>query len=167
MAKQNPTLPHGAYFEGIMQLRNASPELVQWVHLRTAQDKKSLITKELKVRGDAENVQGGVDLYFSDQHYLQALGKQMREKFLGEYKLSYTLHTRSHLTSKDLYRITILFRQSFRKRAEHVRLGEEEHEIVHAGRRIITRNVASGKKTHWRVQDFEAEAKRSENNSHA
>jgi len=156
MLVKKPLLPHGAYFEGVLQLRNSTPELVQWVQTQTAKDKKSLITKELKIRGNAANIKGGVDLYFSNQHYLQALGKKMREKFFGEYKLSYTLHTRSHITSKDLYRITILFRQAFHKRGERVYIDNEEHEIIQIGRRIITRKIVSGKKQHWTVEEFEA-----------
>src|SRR3990172_9559423 len=95
---QNPQ-----YFEGVLQLRNFTPEVLAWVRKRTVLDKRAVISKEARVPG-------GVDVYFTDQHYMQALGKKLRERWQGEYKVSYRLHTMSHLTSKELYRITILFR---------------------------------------------------------
>ncbi|MDO8660349.1 MAG: hypothetical protein Q7K43_00530, partial [Candidatus Woesearchaeota archaeon] len=57
-------------------------------------------------------------------------------------------------------RITILFRQSFRKRGERVIIENEEQELVQIGRHIITRNIVSGQKKHWAVAEFESSVKK-------
>ncbi len=59
------------YFEGILQIREAGPEIIEWVYHRIAKDRKARIAKEKKVTN-------GTDLYLSDQHYLQALGRKLQ-----------------------------------------------------------------------------------------
>ena len=61
-------LPHAKYFEGILQIRNHTDELLEYIRKKVETDKKAIITKELKVMG-------GVDFYFSSQRYLRSLGK--------------------------------------------------------------------------------------------
>ena len=107
------------YFEGILQIRQGSPELVSWVHKRIKEDGKAKIAKEKKVKG-------GVDLYLSDQHYLQSLGKKIKEEFLGILKVSRRLHTVNKMTSKLLYRVTVLFQQLPWKHGQRILVESEE-----------------------------------------
>ena len=147
-----PVLKHAAYFEGILQLRNTLPEVAQWVKDQTRRDNKSLIPKERRVPG-------GVDFYFSDQHYLQALGKKMQIRWNGEYLVSYTLHTLSHVTSKELYRVTILFKMNQLRKGDIVNVLDRKVAVVQISKQIITKDVKSGKKERWKPSELERYAK--------
>src|SRR5574341_611308 len=91
------------YFEGVLQIREGSPELLAWIHNRIKTDGRARVAKEKKVKN-------GVDVYISDQHYLQNLGRQLKQKFTGILKTIKRLHTVNKMTSKLLYRVTVLFK---------------------------------------------------------
>jgi NMD protein affecting ribosome stability and mRNA decay len=95
---------HRDYYEGILQLRNPSPELKNFVRNQFKNNKKAWIAKEVPQKK-------GFDLYISSNRFLLALGKRLKKSFKGEYKISRKLHTQNRLTSKIVYRVTVLFRQ--------------------------------------------------------
>ena len=95
---------HPEYFEGILQLRNCTNKLVDWVINKIKKDNKAKIAKVKKVKDR-------IDLYISDQHYLRNLGKKIKENFNGVLKVSRKLFTQERITSKLLYRVTVLFKQ--------------------------------------------------------
>lgn len=128
------------YFEGILQLRQGSPELIAWVHNRIKEDGKARVAKEKKVKG-------GVDLYMSDQHYLQSLGKKLNEEFLGILKVSRRLHTVNKMTSKLVYRVTVLFQELPWKHGQKIIIEGEEFEIVGIDQRVRLKNVRTGVKS--------------------
>src|SRR3989344_277638 len=96
-------VPHSEYFEGVLQLPNPSEELIDFVISTVKKDDRAAITKIVQEPG-------GPDYYITDQKYLQILGKKLRARFAGEFKMTSTLHTQRK-DGKKLYRITILFRQ--------------------------------------------------------
>src|SRR3989344_1521028 len=103
------------YFEGVLQLRHSSKEVVDWVHKRIKEDDKARIAKEKKTVN-------GIDIYLSDQHYLQNLGRKIRQRFFGILKVSKRLHTVHKMTSRHLYRVTVLFRELPWKRGDVIRV---------------------------------------------
>jgi NMD protein affecting ribosome stability and mRNA decay len=120
---------HPQYFEGILQMRNCSEEIINWVRKTVLKEKKAAITKDKKVRG-------GRDLYFSDQHYLQRIGKKLKETFPGTIKKSSKLFTVSRITGKEVHRVNMLFRgMPFRIGQKFNYLGEEVR-ITKAGKMI-------------------------------
>ena len=127
------------YFEGILQIRGGSPELLSWVHNTIKADGRARVAKEKKVKN-------GVDVYISDQHYLQNLGRQLKKKFTGILKVSKRLHTTDKMTSKLLYRVTVLFKVLPFKRGDIVTLHGEQVEILNIGNRAQVRDVKSGAK---------------------
>ena len=127
------------YFEGVLQIRGGSQELLSWIHDRIKTDGKARVAKEKKVTN-------GVDVYLSDQHYLQNLGRQLKRKFTGILKTSKRLHTVHKMTSKLLYRVTVLFKVLPFKRGDIVSLYGEKVEILHIGNRARVRDVRSGAK---------------------
>ncbi|HLC32956.1 MAG TPA: NMD3-related protein [Candidatus Nanoarchaeia archaeon] len=128
------------YFEGILQLRSNTPQLLAWVHKRIKQDGKARVAKEKKITG-------GVDLYLSDQHYLQSLGRKINHEFVGLIKVSRRLHTVNKMTSKLLYRVTVLFQQLHWKRGQKVMIDGEEFEIMNIADRVQIKNVKSGERS--------------------
>lgn len=137
------TIPHAKYYEGIMQLRDCEVEVVAWVRQRTRKDDRALITKEKKVRG-------GIDLYFSSQKYLRTIGKKLSETFAGEYKTTRTLHTRSKM-GRELYRVTVLFRQYPFKKGDTLEYCEEKFEVLSFGNQVYVKNLGTGKKSHIKL----------------
>jgi len=133
-------IPHKDYFEGVLQLRDLTNELLDWVYKRVKKDQRAVITKEKKVRG-------GVDLYLSSQRYLQSLGKKLNETFPGILKITATLHTKAK-TGEDLYRVTVLFKLlPFRIRQVFDFEGEKV-EILHMGKKVRIKYLKSGEKKH-------------------
>src|SRR3989344_5768780 len=98
------------YFGGMLQLRGCSDEVITFARHQALKHPSAYISKEV-------SLPEGVDFYCSDNKFLRTLGKKLQESFTGEMKITATLHTKNRQSSKDLYRLTVLFRQSnFKKR---------------------------------------------------
>ena len=136
--------PHN-YFEGILQLRNPTQDMVDWVKEQIAKDKRAWIAKE-------EEVTNGIDLYLSSQHYLRALGKVLKQKFVGELKVTATLHTISKSTGKELYRVTVLFRFLGVKIGDLVTVSGEQFKLLRVDNQVQLKNVATGKKVWKKIE---------------
>lgn len=94
------------YYEGILQLRNINDEEV--FNLFRNQLKKHpdvFVSKEVKQKT-------GMDYYLSSNKFVLMLGRKLNKTFKGELKISRKIHTRDRQTSKNLYRVTVLFRLS-------------------------------------------------------
>jgi len=91
------------YFEAILQIRPKSEEILNFVKREIEKRGKVFISKEV-----VKNF--GIDLYLTSQRFTQALGKMLKARFNGELKTSKSLHTRDNFRSKDVYRVTVLFR---------------------------------------------------------
>lgn len=103
MKKFQPT-KRGEYYEAIIQLRPANDEILRFIKNRLKERPAVFISKVVEHKKD------GLDLYISSQKYAQVIGKGLGKSFKGDVTLSRTLFTRNWLTSKDVYRLTILFR---------------------------------------------------------
>ena len=127
------------YFEGILQIRDGNEELLSWIKERVKHEGRAAITK-------IKQTKNGTDLYMTDQHYLQNLGRKVKEKFSGILKVSKRLHTVDKMTSKHLYRVTVLFKQLPFKRGDIVTIHGEEVEILRIGQKAQIKNIKSGAK---------------------
>jgi NMD protein affecting ribosome stability and mRNA decay len=133
------------YFEGILQVRDENKELLQWIHNKIVQDGRAAVAKEKKVKN-------GVDLYISDQHYLQNLGRKIKEHRPGILKTSKRLHTVDKMTSKHLYRVTVLYKPLPFKRGDVITYHGEQIEILRIDNRVQVKYLKSGAK-----KDLDAE----------
>jgi len=127
------------YFEGVLQLRHCSTEVIDWVYDEIIKTGKTKVAK-------AKEVKGGIDLYLSAQHYMQTLGKQLQNKFGGILKITSKLHTKDHLTSKEVHRLTVLFKQLPFKKGDIIKYQGEEWKVLSLGNQAQLQNVKSGKK---------------------
>lgn len=141
------TLKHPQYFEGILQLRDITEEVHLWVHDTVLREDKAAIVKE-------KPTTNGVDLYFSNQHYLQNLGRRMKIKFPSEVVISTRLFSRDKVTQKEIYRITVLFRQLPFRVGSVLKLPDDEVEILHVDRQVHTKSLKSGKKKRYRIEEL-------------
>ena len=90
------------YFQSILQLRPVNEEVLKFVE-KQLKDNNIKIGKEVKRKE-------GLDLYLSNKNFTVSLGKKLKKRFPGELKLSKSIFTKSRITSKDVYRVTVLFR---------------------------------------------------------
>jgi NMD protein affecting ribosome stability and mRNA decay len=91
------------YYEGKLQLRNPNEEVINFIKNQFKNNDKVWVAKY-------ETLKNGVDIYVSSNHFLLALGKKLNKSFKGELKTSRKLHTQDRQTSKQVYRVTVLFR---------------------------------------------------------
>ena len=130
------------YFEGVLQLRPGRQDVLTFVRETTVQEGKAEIVKEAKVKG-------GIDLYFSSQRYLRALGQRLPGRFSGKLEMSRRLFSASGVTSKLIYRVTVLFRLLPFKRGDTVGLRGREYRILAVKERVHLQDAATGVKE-WR-----------------
>lgn len=93
------------YFEGTLQLRNPNEEVINFIRNQFKNNERAWIAKEVGLKT-------GIDLYISSNKFLLSLGKKLKKSFKGELKTSRKLHSQNRLTSKRIYRVTVLFRLS-------------------------------------------------------
>ncbi len=91
------------YYEGILQLRNPNKEVLNFIRNQFKNNKKAWIAKE-------DELKTGIDYYISSNKCLLTLGKKLKKSFKGKLIISKRLHTRNRMTSKDVYRMTVLFK---------------------------------------------------------
>lgn len=136
------------YFEGFLQLRNCSREVSDFVRRLTLKHPTAFISKEKKVKN-------GIDFSFSDNKFLRALGKKLQESFVGQVKTSATLHTRDRQRSKDLHRLTVLFRELHFKKGDVLIYQGEEVKVIKIGNDVLVQELKSGKKAHISLEEAE------------
>lgn len=94
---------HPQYYEGILQLRNPNEEVINFIRNQFNNNEKIWIAKQVKLKT-------GLDYYISSNRFLLSLGKKLKKSFKGQLKISRKLITRNRITSKNVYRVTVLFR---------------------------------------------------------
>lgn len=96
---------NSTYFEGILQLRNPKDEVKQYIDkMLSAARIRSVYASSVK------EVTNGLDYYITSKSYLRKMGRELKKRFDGDYNESAQLFSRNHQTSKDIYRINVLFR---------------------------------------------------------
>jgi len=91
------------YFEAKLQLRPFNREVYEFVKKEIDKKDSVFIAKEVKLKE-------GIDIYLSSQKFARSLGLKIKKNFKGELKTSRSLFTVNKMTSKRVYRVTVLFR---------------------------------------------------------
>jgi len=133
------------YYEGILQLRNPSDDVMDFVAARLRKSPKIHVAKEVQLKT-------GVDVYVSSQKWLLQLAKKLKESFPGVLKTSRKLQTVKRQTGKRLYRVNVLFRSPHFKKGQVLTVKGEKVKVISIGSKVIVQDVSSGKKVRY---DFE------------
>ena len=91
------------YFEAILQIRPKNKEVLDFVKKQVEKRENTWIAKQ-------QELKYGVDLYISSRKFAIILGRKLKKTFDGELKVTKSLFTRDRQTSKNIYRVTVLFR---------------------------------------------------------
>ena len=135
------------YFEGILQLRNTTDEVLNFAINEIKKDGTSAISK-LKEIGD------GCDLYVTRQKFLRSLGNKLQKQFGGQVVVSRRIHTRSRQTSRDLYRVSLLFRLPPFKKGDVISYKGEKIQIMQMHKKVLAKDVKTGRKLNLSFKDL-------------
>ncbi len=128
-------MTHQDYFEAVLQLRNP-----------TLQAEEYLLKSLAEEISRAEKVNNGVDYYISDKKKAKKVGRQMRDRFGGEFKVSPSLYTRDSQTSKEVYRLSVLVRIPEFQKGDVVKVNDKIVRITGLGKKVTGDNLDTGKK---------------------
>lgn len=129
---------HPGYFQGILQLRNPSKELIKLVKEKVKEE-GIYIAKEVKLKN-------GIDMKISSNKFLLKLGKLLREKFNGDLKISKKIYSKDNITQKRIWRMTIMFKQVDFKPGDKVLIRGTEYKVNHLGSKVHCTELKTGKK---------------------
>jgi NMD protein affecting ribosome stability and mRNA decay len=132
-------IDNSAYFEGVLQLRNVGKEVLDYAV-------KQIENNMLGGVARLKKTEKGFDVYVKRQRFLRTLGNNLQKKFAGELIVSRKLHTRNRISSKDLYRIHVLFRMHDYKKGDIMEFKGEKVQIIYVGKKILAKEIKTGKK---------------------
>ena len=135
------------YFEGILQLRNIGDEVVEFALNEIEKNENANIAKAIKVVN-------GVDIYLSPQKLLRSLGNKLQNHFGGQLTVSRKLHTRSRVTSKDLYRVNVLFRIPKFKKGDIIEYKGDKIKVLNIQKKVFAKDIKTGKKLNISFKDL-------------
>lgn len=131
--------PNLQYFEGTLQLRNPSSELIDYARSEIKKREGVWIANERKVKN-------GVDMDVSSQRFLVTLGNKMKKRFSGELKITRKLFTRNHQTSRNVYRVNVMFRLFPFKRGDFLNLKDGRAEIIQLTNKVHVKFLDDSRK---------------------
>ncbi|MCX6707607.1 MAG: NMD3-related protein [Candidatus Woesearchaeota archaeon] len=136
------------YFEGVLQLRNSSKEVMDFIRkeVGTQRSRGIFIT-------DEKEVKDGVDIFITSQRYLQNLGQKLQNTFGGMLKINPRLFSRNRQTSKDVHRVNVYFELLGYKRGDVVKHENNLIKISATGKQIAGYNIVTGKSTAFSSKD--------------
>ena len=96
---------HAEYYEAILQLRPANKEVLDFIFELISSRNDVTVSK-------IEELKTGCDIYLSNQKFARGtLAKQLKKKFKNsKVVISKALYGQHKMTSKLVYRATVLFR---------------------------------------------------------
>ncbi len=131
------------YFEAILQLREVTPEVVQFTEKE--------ITKTKLILAKKVEIESGYDYYLSDHRLTQTLGRKLFLTFGGEFKVTSSLWGRKK--DKDIYRLTVLFRGIPFKKGDFIEYRGDKYEIKILGKDIMLQKAITGEKLHLKYSE--------------
>ncbi len=131
-----------AYYEGILQLRNASAESREYA-------KKFLLSKSKKqvLVNKVVDKNSSVDYYFTDKKKMRPLALKLVRNFGGYISENPQLFSKDKQTSKDIYRQNILVELPPFGEGDVIVMGETLILVKKAEKIITGINLETGKKT--------------------
>ncbi len=127
------------YFEGILQLRDVDNDVIDYALEKLKQSEKRGIFLSKK-----KKVKNGIDLYLTKKSYIHELGQELLKKFGGEKKASKKLFSRNKQTSRDIYRVNVLFRQSKFRKGDIINIEGEPFKVSDITSRIKIKSLKTG-----------------------
>ncbi|MFO7710301.1 MAG: NMD3-related protein [Candidatus Woesearchaeota archaeon] len=132
------------YYEGILQLRDVSQELLDYCEENIPEELVAYVKK-------AKN---GYDFYMQSNKFLSSFAKTLQKEFAGEMKKTATLHTRDTKNNKDLYRLTVLFREYDIRKGDEIEVKGTVYEVLGIHKKLYLKDTHTKKKVHMPFDDY-------------
>ncbi len=129
------TNQHPLYYEAILQLRDVSPAVVAFAEAEFLRHKIHL-TRRVRLPN-------GWDYYAVDKNFTKALGKKLQQQFGGEQLTTASLYGQKD--GKEIYRLTVLFREAPFKKGDRVEYRGEEYIVKILDKHIVLQPSKTGK----------------------
>ena len=130
-------MKHSNYFEGILQLRKCSKEIISLVEkLFDEYD----VGVALKTKS-----KNGWDYKVSSNSFLSKLKNILSRKFNGRCIMSRKLFTRHKQTGKEVYRMTLLFEELPFKVGDIISDRGDDVRVMRIGDKIVVKDEKTGK----------------------
>ena len=139
----------GDYFEGILQLRNVSDEIMKFI--RKYLKKNSIFTP------DETETKNGIDIKITDKRKVQHLGQELQKKFGGIVKINAQLYSHDKQTSKDLFRVNVYYEGPQYKKGEVVKVDNKVILIKKLTKTIVGIDLKTGKKVSVNLKNKDIE----------
>jgi len=137
----------GQYYEGILQLRNPSKDVIEFLNELVAERERVNIVKK-------EKAVNGFDLYFDNQRYMIAVAKKLQKRFGGELKITRKLYTLDRISGKRIYRVNVLFRLPGFKVGDIIKFRGKEIKVRAVGKKVFGFEIKTGKKVSIAYKDI-------------
>ncbi|MBI4439293.1 hypothetical protein HY640_05140 [Candidatus Woesearchaeota archaeon] len=128
------------YYEAVLQLRHPDDSVVAFVEDALAKAGQGVLVSH---RRKAVN---GVDYYLSSNRFAVDLGRRLVRRFSGRLKLSRRIFGRDRQTSRDLYRVTVLYECIPIRQGDILSCGGIIVRVSSLGRSIVGLNLDTGKR---------------------
>jgi len=138
---------HAEYFEGTLQLRNVTDEVIGFVVKAIDKTEDTQIAKVKKVTN-------GFDIYVSRQRFLRSLGNKLQQRFGGQINVSTKIHTRHKQTGRELHRVNLLFRMPSFKKGDIIEYKGDKIKIISIHKKVFAKDVKTGKKLNLNFKDL-------------
>ncbi len=129
------------YFEGVLQIRNQTPELKDYlleVFDRVKED-KIYVTAVLELKN-------GIDYYMTSKKFITRIIYELQEKFGGTVNVSEQLFTHNHLRSKDVFRVNGVFIQSPIGKGEFIKVDNSVVKVTSVSKNVFGHDIVNGSK---------------------
>jgi len=133
------------YFEGVLQVRNITPEIYQFIKNDLAKQKSKgfHINKEVNIDDTDENI----DFYYTNKGYLKIIAEKLRSSFGAILKHNAQLFSIDWETSKNLYRLNVLVEFPKYHKDDVIKLDGHLYKIVSMDSKIHVLNLETNTKT--------------------
>ena len=128
------------YYEGTLQGRGITAVVEEFIDLAIERGEAH---GNFLVRRD--KVKDGFDYYFTKNKFVQKLAVSLKTQFGGSSKLSRRLVTRNRQSSKELYRMTILYNSPMFFKGDLIAVGKQVYKIISTQSTITATDLGLGK----------------------
>jgi len=137
----------GKYYEGTLQLRNADEEVLDFI--------ETYISKNHLHVSEKHKEKDGLDINISDQRKIQDLGRQLQKRFGGNLKVSPRIFGKDKFTSKEIFRVNVLYEAPKYKKGDVIKIGRDIIRITSIKENISGIDVRSGNKITRKADEIE------------
>ncbi len=133
------------YFEGILQVRNLTPEIYKFIKNDVAKQKSKgvHINKEIEI----DDTETNIDFYYTDKRHMRIIAEKLRSSFGAIIKQNAQLFSINWETSQNLYRLNILVEFPKYHKEDVIKLDGHLYKVVSMDKKIHVINLENHSKT--------------------